>query len=185
MLFYLCAKIALSGIIYATIAPFRVRNAKMSDLSDSDIKILDLLQSDAALSTGEVAERVGLSQSPCWRRISRLEQEGYLKGRVAVLDSRRLGMEVVVFVTISLSAHGRENLEEFEQAVHKFPEVLECYTVTGSMDYLLKIITKDIQHYERFIRHNLMTLPMVREMHSTIAVTEIKNTTRLPLRTQL
>lgn len=155
------------------------------ELNDIDIKILQLLQTNAALSTAEIAEQVGLSQSPCWRRISRLEQAGLIKNRVAVLDHMKLGMEVVVFVTINLSAHGRENLEEFEKAVQKFPEVLECYTVTGTMDYLLKIITKDIQHYERFIRNKLMTLPMIREMHSTIAVTQIKDTTQLPLGTQL
>ncbi len=155
------------------------------ELNDSDIRILQLLQRNAALSTAQVAARVGLSQSPCWRRISRLQQAGLIKRRVAVLDHVKLGMEVVVFVTISLSAHGRENLEEFEKAIRKFPEVLACYTVTGTMDYLLKIITKDIQHYERFIRNHLMSLPMIREMHSTIAVTEIKDTTELPLQTQL
>ena len=73
----------------------------------------------------------------------------------------------------------------FEKEIEKYPEVLECYTVTGQMDYLLKIVTRDIQHYERFIRDELMALPMIREMHSTIAITEIKNTTELPLQTQM
>lgn len=155
------------------------------ELSKTDIKILNLLQQDASLSTAEIAAKVGLSQSPCWRRISRLEQAGIIKNRVAVLDHNKLGMEVVVFVNVSLNAHGRQNLEDFEKEVKKFLEVLECYTVTGNMDYMLKIVTKDIQHYEAFLRNNLMTMPMIREMHSTIAVTEIKDTTRLPLETQL
>ena len=154
-------------------------------LSANDLRILQLLQSDASLSTAEIAEKVGLSQSPCWRRISRLEQAGLIKRRVAVLDHQKLGMEVVVFVNISLTAHGRQNLAAFEKEIRLFPEVLECYTVTGQMDYLLKIVTKDIQHYESFIRNQLMTLPMIREMHSTIAVTEIKDTTELPLETQI
>ena len=98
---------------------------------------------------------------------------------------RGLMMVVVVFVNISLTAHGRQNLAAFEKEIRLFPEVLECYTVTGQMDYLLKIVTKDIQHYESFIRNQLMTLPMIREMHSTIAVTEIKDTTELPLETQI
>lgn len=155
------------------------------ELSNIDIKILQLLQENANLSTADIALKVGLSQSPCWRRISRLEQAGIIRTRVAVLDRAKLGMEVVVFVNISLTAHGRQNLAAFEKEIRKFPEVLACYTVTGQMDYLLKIVTKDIQHYESFIRNRLMTLPMIREMHSTIAITEIKDTTRLPLETQL
>lgn len=155
------------------------------ELSKTDVKILKLLQENAGLSTAEIAAKVGLSQSPCWRRISRLEQAGIIKNRIAVLDHSKLGMEVVVFVNVNLTAHGRQNLEDFEKVIKKFPEVLACYTVTGEMDYLLKIVTKDIQHYEKFLRHYLMTMPMIRELHSTIAVTEIKDTSELPLDTQL
>ncbi len=155
------------------------------DLSKVDVKILKLLQRNAGLTTTEIADKVGLSQSPCWRRISRLEQLGVIKNRVVILDHIKLGMEVVVFVSINLNAHGRQNLEDFEKAIKKFPEVLQCYTVTGNMDYMLKIMTKNIQHYETFLRDNLMTIPMIREMHSTIAVTEIKDSTEIPLDTQL
>jgi len=155
------------------------------ELSQADIKILQLLQENAGLSTAEIAEKIGLSQSPCWRRISRMEQAGVIRKKIVVLDHTKLGMEVVVFVNVSLTTHGRQNLAAFEKEIKKFPEVLECYTVTGQMDYLLKIVTKDIQHYESFIRNKLMTLPMIREMHSTIAITEIKDTTELPLETQL
>jgi Lrp/AsnC family transcriptional regulator len=102
-----------------------------------------------------------------------------------VLDHQRLGMEVVAFVNVRLSQHGRENLEDFENAIRTFPEVLECYTVTGDTDYLLKIITRDIRHFEAFLRNHLMTMPLIRETHSTIAVTEIKDTTQLPLESQL
>lgn len=155
------------------------------ELTKTDIRILELMQADASLSTAEVAEKVGLSQSPCWRRIHRLEQAGFIKQRVAVLDHAKLGMEVVVFVSVNLTATGRQNLEDFEREIRKFPEVLECYTVTGEMDYMLKIITRDIQHYEAFVRNHLTTMPMIRETHSTIAITEIKDTTELPLKTQL
>ena len=155
------------------------------ELTKIDIKILQLLQENLGLSTVEIAERAGLSQSPCWRRINRLEQVGIIKHKVAVLDRVKLDMEVVVFVNVSLTAHGRQNLEDFEKEIITFPEVLECYTISGEMDYLLKIVTKDIQRYESFLRNHLMMMPMIREMHSTIAVTEIKDTTKLPLDTQL
>lgn len=155
------------------------------DLDKYDRRILDILQQDCSLAVAEVARRVGLSTSPCWRRITQLEKAGAIRKRVAVLDHMRLGMEVIAFVNVRLSQHGRENLEDFENTIRRFPEVLECYTVTGDMDYLLKIVTRDIQHFETFLRNHLMMLPLIRETHSTIAVTEIKDTTELPLATQL
>jgi len=150
----------------------------------TDLQILSLLQRDATLSTGEIAERVNLSQSPCWRRINKLEQEGLIRGRVALLDRTALGMDVVVFATINLTSTGRQNLLAFEQEIVRHPEVVECYTMTGIWDYMLKIVTRDIRHYERFVRDTLAASPAVREMHSHMAVTEIKNTTALPLETQ-
>jgi len=154
-------------------------------LSSQDIQILDLLQHDAGLTTGEIADRIHSSQSPCWRRINRIEEQGLIKKRVALLDRDKLGMDIVVFATINLSAQGRQNLETFEQAVEGIPEVVECYTMTGTWDYMLKIIAKDIRHYEALIRNQLTAMPLVRELHSHIAVTEIKNATELPLQTQL
>ena len=154
------------------------------ELQKCDKAILKLLQSDCSLSVADIGRRVGLSTSPCWRRISQLEQAGIIRKRVAVLDHARLGMEVIAFVTVRLSQHGRENLEQFEAEIRRFPEVLECYTVTGDTDYMLKIVTRDIRHFEAFLRNNLMVMPMIRETHSTIAVTEIKDTTELPLETQ-
>ena len=158
----------------------------MSDNIDKqDVRILKLLQTDAGLTTGEIADKTNMSQSPCWRRINRFEQEGLIKKRVAILDRDRLGMEVVVFATVNLSMQGRNQLQEFEQAVQDHPEVVECYTMTGTWDYMLKIVTRSIRHYEAFVRDKLSTLPLVSEMHSHVAVTEIKNSTELPLDTQL
>ena len=154
-------------------------------LDARDIQILELLQRDAALTSADIAKQLHLSQSPCWRRINRIEQAGLIQRRVALLDRERLGMEVVVFATISLSAHGRTQLQEFEQAIACHPEVVECYTMTGAWDYMLKIVVRDVRHYERFIREHLLAMPAIREMHSHIAVTEIKNSTELPLGTQL
>jgi Lrp/AsnC family transcriptional regulator len=154
-------------------------------LQKYDKNILKLLQADCAQSVADIARQVGLSTSPCWRRIAQMEEAGIIRKRVAVLDHARLGMEVVAFINVRLSQHGRENLEKFEEAIRRFPEVLECYTVTGDTDYLLKIIARDIRHFEAFLRDHLMVMPMIRETHSTIAVTEIKDTTELPLETQL
>ncbi|GAB3289099.1 Lrp/AsnC family transcriptional regulator [Parahaliea aestuarii] len=154
-------------------------------MAKQDLDILRLLQRDATLSTGEIAERVNLSQSPCWRRINRLEQEGIIQRRVALLDRDSLGMEVVVFATINLTSTGRQNLMSFEEDIVRHPEVMECYTMTGIWDYMLKIVTRDIRHYEEFVRNTLTASPAIRELHSHMAVTEIKNSTELPLDTQL
>jgi len=154
-------------------------------LSKQDIGILTLLQQDATQSTAGIAERVNLSQSPCWRRINRMEEEGLIRGRVALLDRSALGMDVVVFATINLTSTGRQNLMTFERDIVQHPEVIECYTMTGIWDYMLKIVTRDVRHYESFVRNTLTASPSIRELHSHLAVTEIKNTTELPLYTQL
>jgi Lrp/AsnC family transcriptional regulator len=154
-------------------------------ISSIDLKILKQLQNDCSLTAAQLADRIGLSQSPCWRRVNRLEQEGFIHKRVALLDAEKLGMDVVVFCTVNLSVHGRQSLEEFEEAVRRLPEVTECYTMTGTMDYMLKIVTRDIRHYEQFVRTFLSQMPGIQEIHSNVAVTTIKNTTALPLDTQL
>lgn len=154
-------------------------------LNKQDLQIMALLQEDASLTTAEIADKTNMSQSPCWRRINRIEQEGLIRRRVALLDREKLGMDVVVFATVNLSAHGRQNLEAFEEEVKQHPEITECYTMTGTWDYMIKIVTRDIRHYESFVREKLTTMPMIRELHSHIAVTEIKNTTELPLESQL
>ena len=157
----------------------------MIDFSSTDLRILDTLQRDGSLTTQEIADRINISQSPCWRRINRLEERGLIKRKVAILDREKLGMDVVVFATINLSTQGRDNLEEFEKEVEILPEVMECYTMAGTWDYMLKIIVKDIRHYEMFARKKLTKLAHVGEIHSHIAVTEIKNSTVLPLHSQL
>ncbi len=155
------------------------------NLDAQDVAILRLLQRDASLSSTAIAERLNMSQSPCWRRINRLQQEGLIQREVALLDRRGLGMDVVVFATINLTSTGRQNLMAFEQEIVQHTEVMECYTMTGIWDYMLKIVTRDIRHYEEFVRNTLTASPEIRELHSHMAVTEIKNSTELPLDTQL
>ena len=154
-------------------------------IDSTDKKLLDLLQEDASISTSALADQLHISQSPCWRRINRLEEQGIIQKRVAVLDREALGMSVVVFATVNLTQTGRQNLIEFEQMIKGHPEVLECYTMTGIWDYVLKIVTRDVRHYEDFVRNTLSASDLIRELHSHIAVTEIKNTSALPLAAQL
>ena len=153
----------------------------MQDLTKTDLKILELLQNDGTISTAEIAGRIGLSQSPCWRRIQRLEQAGFFEERGIRLNRDLLGLDLVVFVTINLRQTGTQDLLQFEQDISRHQEIVECYTMTGLWDYMLKIVTRDIKHYENFARNVLMATQSIREMHSHIAVTEIKNTVALPL----
>lgn len=154
-------------------------------LQKKDIEILKLLQKDAKLSTSDIAEKVNLSQSPCWRRIARYEEENIIKGKVNLLNRHALGMDMVVFTTIKLASSHGDKLQEFEQQIEILEEVVECYTMTGNFDYILKIITRDIKHYEKFLRKHLLQLPNIGDVHSHISVTQIKNTTELPISTQL
>ncbi len=151
------------------------------DLDEIDYAILDVLQRDASLANAEVAAKVGLSASPCWRRIHRMEEAGIIGHRVALLNAQALGLETVVFASIKLAAHARDSLPQFEAAVKRYPEVMECYTVSGGVDYLLKVVTHDIRGYEQFLRDHLLQMPAVAEVHSRIAITEVKRSTALPL----
>lgn len=157
----------------------------MIELNSKDIEILELLQSNSSRSSTEVAEKLNMSQSPCWRRINRLEQAGIIEKKVAILNREALGMELVAFTSINLREASRKNMEHFESEVSLMDEVVECYTITGAWDYMLKIVAKDIRHYEQFVRNRLLEIPMIGQIYSNISVTEIKNTTELPLREQL
>jgi Lrp/AsnC family transcriptional regulator len=122
-------------------------------LDEIDRGILRILQDDSSISTAEIARQVGLSLSPCWRRIRRLEQVGIIRGKVALLDRHALGLEVTVFASVKLSEHGTLALPEFESAIEGLPEVIECYAMTGEVDYLLHVVTQDIRSYENFLRN--------------------------------
>lgn len=150
-------------------------------LDHFDRRILDIVQRDAAASAADIGERVGLSQSPCWRRLHRLEQSGYIARKVALLDRRRLGLSVLVFATVKLTAHGRRSLPAFAEAVQAFDEVQECYTLTGEMDFLLRVVAADMEAYERFFFDHLSQLPGVGEVHTSVVMSEIKYTTAYPL----
>jgi len=151
------------------------------ELDRGDIRILEVLQTNGNLSAAEVAERVGMTTSTCWRRISRLEDQGVIRSRVTLLDREKVGLNVTVFSRVKLAAHGRDTLGRFEQAVREHPEVLECYTLMGDTDFLLRICVRDIKAYEAFFLDHLSKMPGVESVHSSIALSTIKETTALPL----
>jgi Lrp/AsnC family transcriptional regulator len=153
----------------------------MTELDAFEKKILRELQRDASQTTAQIAERVGLSQSPCWRRIDRLEREGVIKRRVAIVDRQKVGLNAHVFAQLKLNAHGRANLDEFAERIREFPEVLECYVLMGSVDFMIRVVAEDINAYERFFFEKLSQLPGVQEVNSTVALSEIKATTALPI----
>ena len=150
-------------------------------LDQQDVAILKELQRDASLSSTELAERVGLSQSPCWRRVNQLEEAGIIQRKVALLARRKLGIDVLVFVHVKLAGHGWQSLPKFKQKVVSFPEVLQCFLVMGDIDFILLVATRTIEEYNHFVQQKLAQIPGVQSIDSRIVSEETKNTTELPL----
>jgi Lrp/AsnC family transcriptional regulator len=150
-------------------------------LDKHDIAILKVLQGDAAIPSTELAERVGLSQSPCWRRVNQLEEAGVIQGRVARLARKKLGLEVLVVVNVKLASHGWQSLPKFKQRVVSFPEVLQCFLVMGDIDFILLVATRTIEEYNSFVQGKLAQIPGVQSIDSRIVIEETKNNTELPL----
>jgi len=145
-----------------------------------DRKILSILQEDATTAMSEIAERVGLSQTPCWKRIKRLEREGVIERRVTILNRERLGLGVTVIVAVRTAQHSDEWLQAFAEGVSLIPEVVEFYRMSGDIDYLLKIVARDIADYDRIYRKLTKVAPL-HDVSSSFAMQEIKSTTALPL----
>lgn len=149
-------------------------------LDPSDLRILRELQADGSLTIAELAERVGLSQTPCWKRVRRLEDEGFIERRVALLDRDKLDLVLVVFVAIRTRHHDGEWLERFAQGASAMPEVVEFYRMSGETDYLLKVVVSDIAAYDRFYKRLIQIAPLV-DVSSSFAMEQIKCTTALPI----
>lgn len=158
-----------------------MRTKKPAELDEFDLRILRALQDDAALSMVDLGERVGLSHTPCWRRVKKLEEEGYIRDRVVLLDAEQLDLGVNVFVEVHLKAHDEDSLNAFETAVVAVDEIVECYTVSGEKDFLLRVVVADVASYEQLLKHRLVHLPAVGSLSSTFALRQVKYTTRLPL----
>ena len=145
-----------------------------------DRKILRLLQEDATLAVADIAKKVGLSTTPCWRRIQKLEEEGVIRRRVAVLDPVKVNARVTVFVAIRTSSHSHEWLRRFSEVVQEFPEVVEFYRMSGDVDYLLRVVVPDIAAYDTFYKKLISKINLT-DVSSSFAMGQIKYTTALPL----
>ena len=152
----------------------------MKDFDRLDLRILNELQQDASLSNAELAERIGLSANACWRRTKRLEDSHVIRKRVALLSQRRLNLDVTVFVGIKTNAHDEQWLTTFADGVKKIPEVVEFYRMSGETDYLLKIVAKDIEDYDRVYKKLIAVTPLY-DVSSSFAMERIKSSTALPL----
>jgi Lrp/AsnC family leucine-responsive transcriptional regulator len=146
-----------------------------------DRKILDRLQADGRISLADLAEKVGLSPSPCLRRVRLLERAGIIARYVAVLDQQKIGLPVSVFVSIKMESQREEALERFGKAIARWPEVLECYLMTGPRDYLLRVVVPDLAAYERFLKQKLTRLPGLASIESSFALEQVKYTNVLPI----
>ncbi len=151
------------------------------ELDPTDLRILDLVQRDASLSVAEIADRVGLSSSPCWRRIKWLEEAGFISARVTLLDNKALGLDFEVIASVKLALPSKHNLESFESLVQDWPEVIECMTVTGQVDYMMHVVTTDMHAYDNFLRDKLLGSGLVSDVQSRIVIRVSKRTTALPL----
>jgi Lrp/AsnC family transcriptional regulator len=152
----------------------------MNQLDRYDYAILGALQLDGTLSIADLAGRVGLSSTPCWKRLKRLEEEGYIEGRVAIVNRRKAGLGVTVFVSVRTSQHDEKWLAKFAAAVQALPEVQEFHRMSGDIDYLLKVVTTDIEGYDRFYK-KLIKAVQLTGVSSAFSMEQIKFTTALPL----
>jgi Lrp/AsnC family leucine-responsive transcriptional regulator len=150
-------------------------------LDKIDLRILHHMQEDARLTNVELAERVGLSPSPCLRRLRRLEDDGVIHGYMTFVDQTKVGLPVSVFVSVALKEQSEAAIEEFEAAVAALPEVMECYLMTGTSDYHLRVVTRDLADYERFLKHHLTRIPAIASIQSSFALKQVIYRAALPL----
>ena len=153
----------------------------MNDLTRSDLHLLDALQNDTGLSQIELAEQTGMSRTSVWRRIRELEESGLIEARVALLNPRALGLQIHVLLSVSMVEHSDKTRKEFEFHVATLPEVMECFSVSGDRDYLLQIISKDMESYNDFLNSRILHHPSVHSASSSFALRRVKYTTALPL----
>jgi Lrp/AsnC family transcriptional regulator len=150
-------------------------------LDDFDLAILRELQKEPAIRMADLAERVGLSQTPCWRRVKAMEESGVIAGRAVLVDGGKLGLRVNAFAHLKLSRHDEETLETLENELRARPEIVECFSMGGDYDYLLRIVVGDLEQYEHYLKKVLVHLPGVASVNSTFSLKTIKATTALPI----
>jgi len=145
-----------------------------------DRKILSVVQQDASLSVAEIGQRVGLSSTPCWKRLQKLEAEGVITRRVALVDPEKIGLGITVFVSVETGDHSQDWLKRFAETVSAMPEVMEFYRMAGDVDYMLRVVVKDMQSYDTFYKKLIEMVPL-KNVTSRFAMERIKQTTALPI----
>ena len=150
-------------------------------LDDTDRALLRILQRNSDLTVQELAERVNLSHTPCWRRLKRLESEGVIRGRVVLLDPEALDLPITVFAEVKLKQHDEQTLERLEEEARSCPEILECFSMSGQSDYIFRIAARSVTDYEGFLKRVLLHLPGVASVNSSFALKCVKLTTCLPI----
>lgn len=156
-------------------------NPLIEKLDKTDISILKALQADGRQSVARLSEKLALSETPCWRRLKRLELEGFIEGYQANLNRKKLGYDVVAFVQVTLGSHAGETPLQFERLVASMPEILACHNVTGDCDYMLQVVAEDLDSYGTFVRDQLRKLPGVASIRSNLSLREVKSSTALPV----
>jgi len=150
------------------------------EMDEASLRILDALQENAEISNAELADRVGLSASPCWRRVADLKQSGVIRGAVSLVDPLKLGLAVNVFVHVTLKQQDKASLEEFTQAISRRPEVMECYLMSGEADFMLRVVIEDLIKFQTLLLECLTQIPSVASIRSSFALSQVKYTTALP-----
>lgn len=172
------------NFFYYIIAIIIMMEVAVMKLDKFDREILRILQQDATVSMADLSQQVGLSHTPCWRRVKRMEADGIILGKVTLLNSKKLNLGVSVFIYVTLKNHDGDSLTDFETAVQNIDEIVECHTTSGEKDYLLKVIVESIEEYEFLLKTKLTHLPLVDHLSSTFALKQVKNTTELPIKRQ-
>ncbi len=155
--------------------------AKLNDLDATDLAILRLIQADASLSLGDIAKEVGLTQTPCWKRIRRMEEAGVITGRVTLVNAEKLGLGISVFVAIETGDHSAAWIESFAKTVAEMPEIVECWRLGGDVDYLLRVVVSDMTAFDGFYRKLTARVTSLRKVTSRFAMECVKSTTALPI----
>lgn len=149
-------------------------------LDEASLRILDALQDNAELSNAELADIVGLSASPCWRRVAEMKERGVLRGAVTLVDPAALNLAINVFVHVSLKLQDKQSLEIFTNAIKERPEVMECYLMSGEADFMLRVVSEDLSKYQTLLLDCLTSIPVVASIRSSFALSQVKYTTALP-----
>ena len=154
----------------------------MESIDKFDLAILQELQADGRLTNAELAQRVGLSAAPCWRRVRALEEAGFIKGYHAEIDRRKIGLGVLAFVRLDADRNSGDVTRELEDAIRKIPEVVSCHYISGTGTFELRVVSRDLDSFSQFAREVLINLPNVKDLHTSFSLGEVKDSSSLPLK---